>query len=460
MTTTEIADWAVELCVLPPRVHRAAERSLYNYIGCAIGGLHHPTVIKATAVFRHPFGGPHTEDTNAQPHEREAQPSDPQEAALLLGIASHVHDYDDTHLATIIHPTGPVASALLACVASAEDRTISGEEVLVALVAGVEVSCKLGLAVWPSHYDVGWHITSTTGSIGAAVAVGKVMGLGREEMRNAIGIAATQVTGLREFFGTDTKAFHVGRAAQNGLLAAMLARGGFTAAETAIEGKRGWANVVVGDGEARPQLERYLSRESEEGLGQTWEVERNAFKPFPCGIVCHPAIDGCIQIREQMDAAGLKLEEIRMVEIQVHPLVMELTSKRRPRDGLEAKFSVFHGAAVGLVYGKAGPAQYADDVVTDSTVIAIRDRVAASIDTSLEADQAALTVVFESEDRIERRIEHAIGSLQVPMTDEQLSQKFLDQVSLVRGDEGARKLSSLAWEIAEVEDAAEIFRQF
>lgn len=161
--------------------------------------------------------------------------TDAQHAALLNSIASHVHDYDDTHLDTIIHPTGPIASALLAATElrshpppllsnpQPDSTKITGRQFLLALTAGIEASCKLGLAVWPNHYDVGWHITSTTGSIGAAVAVSNILDLSLEKTVQAIGIAATQVTGPREMFGSHTKSLHPGRAAQNGLLAALLA---------------------------------------------------------------------------------------------------------------------------------------------------------------------------------------------------------------------------------------------
>ncbi|KAK3104301.1 hypothetical protein LTR53_018503, partial [Teratosphaeriaceae sp. CCFEE 6253] len=189
--------------------------------------------------------------------------------------------------------------------------------------------------------DIGWHITSSTGSVGAAVAVGKLMKLSEDQMAHAIGLAAVQVVGLREMFGSDTKSFHPGRAAQSGLLAALLAEQGYTSSSQALEAKRGWANVVAGGGS--PKLEHYLSQ-----LGQKWEIEANAFKPFPCGIVIHPAIDGSIQLRQEMMRKGLTTEQIESVELRVHPLVIELTSKRTPKDGLEGKFSVFHGAAIGL----------------------------------------------------------------------------------------------------------------
>ncbi|TKA23403.1 hypothetical protein B0A50_07279 [Salinomyces thailandicus] len=446
MASKTLARWATNLTAssLPPPVRRAAIRSLYNYIGCAIGGSKHPAVIKAHDALQ-PFFGPATSTLYGSSGTVKA---DAQHAALLNGIASHVHDYDDTHLATIIHPTGPVASAILAY-AEYKDA-ISGSDVLCALTAGIEASCKIGLAVWPEHYDIGWHITSSTGSIGAAVGVGKLMKLSEDQMAHAIGLAAVQVVGLREMFGSDTKSFHPGRAAQSGLLAALLAEKGYTSSSEALEAKRGWANVVAGGG--TPRLEHYLSE-----LGRKWEIESNAFKPFPCGIVCHPAIDGCIQLHHELRKQGLSPTDVQKVEARVHPLVIELTSKRTPKDGLEGKFSVFHGCAVALLYGKAGPAQYSDEIVCDSTVITIRDKVDATADQALSADETYLIVHLTDGSTLNKHIRHAIGSLEVPMSDEQLTEKFIDQATLVLGKDAARA-SNYAWKIGESGNVAEELR--
>ena len=141
----------------------------------------------------------------------------------------------------------------------------------------------------------------------------------------------------------------------------------------------------------------------------------------------------------------------------MHPLVTELTAKRKPRDGLEGKFSVFHGGAVGLLFGKAGPAQYADDVVRDEDVIRIRDKIDAVDDDVLAADETYLTVHLRDGRRLEKHIEHAVGSLEVPMSDEQLTEKFVDQATLLLGSvEHAQQASELAWKIGEVNDVATI----
>jgi len=445
MATKKLASWAVNLKTIPDSTRKAAVRSLYNYIGCAIGGSNHPTVTKAHKALEPLFGRSTSTllGTSSQ--------SDLQHAALLNGIASHVHDYDDTHLATIIHPAGPVASAILSY--AEYEGSATGDDIILALVAGIEASCKLGLAVWPEHYDIGWHITSTTGSIGAAVGVGKLMKLSETQMAHAIGLAAVQVTGLREMFGSDTKSFHPGRAASNGIVAALLAGQGYTSSEQALEAKRGWANVVAGGG--TPKLDELLG-----GLGETWEIETNSFKPFPCGIVCHPAIDAAIQCHAELtDGHNPDPREIEKVSLRVHPLVVELTSKKEPRDGLEAKFSVFHGCAVGLLYGKAGPAQYADDVVTSAEVISVRDRVIIEADSSLAADEAYLGLDHSDGTKLEKHVAHAVGSLQVPMTDEQLTAKFIDQVSLVVGEEAATRWSEKAWDLCNAWDVGEVVRR-
>lgn len=174
-------------------------------------------------------------------------------------------------------------------------------------------------------------------------------------------------------FGSHTKSFHPGRAAQNGLMAAILASNGYTSSLEALEAKRGWVNVVSDD----DKLHDLVSTLGKEG---SWEIEKNSFKPFPCGIVIHPVIDGCIQLHETLEKDGLRCEDITDVQLTVHPLVLELTGKTRPRDGLEAKFSVYHGAAIGLLLGKATPAQYEDAVVTNPEVIRLREKIHATAD--------------------------------------------------------------------------------
>ncbi|RAL07568.1 MmgE/PrpD family protein [Aspergillus homomorphus CBS 101889] len=201
MATLNAARWASSLnpSSIPPGVLDAAVRSFHNWVGCAVGGSDHPAVSIARNSLPRFFGAPTSSLLGTQGVQVDAQ-----HAALLNGIPSHVHDCDDTHLETIFQPTGPVAAALLSF-AQSLNRPVSGAEFLTALTAGIELECKIGLAVWPSHYDVGWHITGSTGSIRAAVAVSRRLDLNPGKMAHAIGLAATQVTGIREMFGSHTK---------------------------------------------------------------------------------------------------------------------------------------------------------------------------------------------------------------------------------------------------------------
>ncbi|KAL2874863.1 hypothetical protein SGCOL_009983 [Colletotrichum sp. CLE4] len=446
MATLSTATWIASLTYddLPQGVVEAAVRSFYNWVGCAIGGSSHPTTLTAYKALS-PFFGKETSSLLGFDRRIDAQ-----HAALINGIASHVHDYDDTHLETIVHPTGCVASALLSF-AETLQRPITGKEFITALVAGIEVECKVALAVYPEHYDIGWHITSTTGSIGAAAAIAKLLTLPTDKTAHAIGIAATQVTGLREMFGSDTKSFHVGRAAQNGLLAAVLAAEGFTSSPKALEAGRGWAKVVSTK-ETLNELIHSLGQEE-----QKWEIEKNSFKPYPCGIVVHPVITGAVWLHQELKRRGISVEEVTSVDVAVHPLVLELTGKKTPKDGLEAKFSVYHGGAVGLLFGRATVVEYEDALVTSAPVVSLRDRFLATVDESMRADACHLVVRLRGrEEPIEKHVDHALGSVEVPMSDDQLTEKFITQAALQVGSEKANKASEWCWVVVESEDMKEL----
>jgi len=183
-----------------------------------------------------------------------------------------------------------------------------------------------------------------------------------------------------------------------------------------------------------------------------WEILRNSFKPYPCGIVIHPVIDGCVQLHQEMVERGLEVKDIKNVKAEVHPLVLELTGKRKPKDGLEGKFSVYHGGAIGLIYGKGTPSQYEDAVVQDPNVIAVRDRIDAEAINSLGADETKIEVTMNDGTMLEKHVVHAVGSLEVPMDDRMLEEKFRDQCVGVLGDGEVEEASRALWDIEKVED--------
>jgi aconitate decarboxylase len=262
-------------------------------------------------------------------------------------------------------------------------------------------------------------------------------------------------------FGSHTKSFHPGRAAQSGLMAAILAQGGYTSSETALEAKRGWANVVGVTKSSIPEsLENCLGMGGlDVGLASLlsgrWEILRNSFKPYPCGIVIHPVIDGCSQLYRDMARLALKVEDIKSVKAKVHSLVLELTGKRRPKDGLEGKFSVFHGGAIGLIFGKGTPSQYEDEVVRDPVVIEVRDKIECEADRTIAADETKIVLMMTDGQTLEKHVKHAVGSIEIPMDDQMLQQKFEDQCAAILGDK-VKSASITFWDIEEVKDIAEI----
>lgn len=420
---------------VPESVRKEGARTLLNWMGCAVGGSRHETVDIAISALK-PFSGPAQASVLGR-HER----LDVMHAALMNGISSHIFDFDDTHLKTIIHPAGPVASAILAL---SEHQPVTGRDFLHALVLGVEAECRIGNAVYPEHYDIGWHITGTAGVFGAAAAAGKLLGLSEQQMTWALGLAATQPVGLREMFGTMTKSFHPGRAAQNGLTAAFLASRNYTSSDQGIEAKRGWANTLS-------TARRY--GQITDKLGETYEISLNTYKPFACGIVIHPAIDGCIQLRNQYK---LTAGQIDRIELRVNPLVLELTGKKTPQTGLEGKFSVYHAAAVAIVEGAAGEKQFSDRAVRDATIIALRDRVSTVVDPAIHEEQVRVAITLKDGRKLEQYIEHAVGSVQKPMTDAALEAKFADLADGVLPKGQARKLMDLCWGVEKLPAASEL----
>lgn len=430
--TTALAAWLLDSTWddIPADVRHEARRAVLNCLGCAVGGSQEPAVEIALSALT-PYSGPREARLIGR-----SERTDPLLASLINGISAHVHDYDDTTPGNYVHPSAPVASALFAY---ASVTPVSGAEFLHAFVLGFEATTRVGNAVYPAHYDAGWHITGTAGVFGAAAAIGRLLGLGKDQMTWALGLAATQASGLREMFGTMGKAFHPGRAAQNGYAAALMAESGFTAASNAIEGPRGFAAV---------HASRYDLARITDGLGVDFGLRGNTYKPFPCGIVNHPTIDGCIQLSREHD---LQPERIRAVRLEVAPLVLDLCNKQAITRGLEGKFSVYHGAAVGLARRKAGLGEYTDQAVNDTAIRRIREATTAVANAKITEDQARIEVTLEDGTRLTRFVESSLGNLRRPMTDSDLETKFRDQSDGVLGEGPARDAVGMCRDIETLE---------
>ena len=435
--TRTLADYVLSanFDAIPSDIKAKAITAIVNWVGCAVGGSRHETLNVALTAL-----GPFAGAPQASILGRDKK-TDVLTATFMNGLTSHIDDFDDTHLKTAIHPSGPVLPAILAL---AERQTVSGLDFLHAMILGIEAECRIGNAIHPEHYDVGWHITGTAGVFGAAAAAGRLLGLSVKEMCFAFGIAATQASGLRDVFGSMCKPFHVGHAAKNGLSAALLAKSGFTSSVGIIEAPRGFAHVLS----SKQDFAKIT-----EGLGKSFELATNSYKPFPCGVVIHPVLDGCLQLKR---AHGFSSEEVKSVSLKVHRLVLELTGNKEPKTDLEARFSIFHSAAVALERGLAGVEEYTDEAVNDPAVTALRNRVSATIEPSIEPDQSDITVTLEDGRVLTQFIEHAIGSKDNPMTDTDIDTKTKVQCVPILGEAGVERMIATCRDTLDLDSAAAI----
>jgi 2-methylcitrate dehydratase PrpD len=387
---------------VPEIVRHEAKRSLLNFLATALAGCHDEAIDVALKTLME-FSGPRTAIMIGR-----AEKTDALTAAFVNAASANVFDFDDTHIPTVIHPTAPVAAALFAL---ANRRRIGGQALLHAFVLGVETECRIGNSVSPSHYRRGWHITATCGVFGAAAAAGAILALDQRRMLWALGNASAQSSGLVETLGSMAKSIGVGNSARNGLLAALLAEGGFRGPDQPIEGPHGFTRVMSD--------ERDLARLTD-GLGTSWELLRNTYKPYPCGVVLNPVIDGCLELRERNQIAP---DNIQQVVIAGHPLLAERTDRPSVSSGREAQVSAQHSVAVAFLYGAAGITQFNDAVVKDGKVLGLRARVTIERDAAIPVGAASVTVKLRDGGVLTSKIEHARGSLERPLTDTEIEAK-------------------------------------
>jgi 2-methylcitrate dehydratase PrpD len=331
-------------------------------------------------------------------------------AAFLNAAIANVEDFDDTHIPTIIHPSAVVAAALLAW---AERRSpVRGRDLLHAFVLGVDVECRIGNAVHPDHYRRGWHITATCGVFGAAAAIGKLLGLDETRLVWALGNASAQASGLVETLGTMAKSIGVGNAARNGIAAALFAEAGVSGPARALEGPRGFVPVTSNT----PDPEA-ITRE----LGRAWEIRRNTYKPYPCGVVLFPVIDGCLALRARH---GVTPAQIAAVTVRGHPLLRERADRPHVTEGREARVSLQHSVAVAFLDGAAGSRQYTDACVADPAVQALRAKVTMQEDAAFGVGSVEIVVELVDGRKLAERVPHWRGSLERPLTDQELEAKL------------------------------------
>lgn len=421
---------------VPNRVRHEAKRALLNYYAVALGGCRDEAVARIAAVLAHPGG----EQATVVGRGEQA---DPYDAAFLNAASANVFDFDDTHAPTIIHPTAPVAPPLFA---HAEIASLSGSDLLLAFALGVEVECRLGVAVSPGHYRRGWHITSTCGVFGAAAAMAKALGLDTQQTAWALGNASASSSGLVETLGSMAKSLGVGGAARSGWLAAVFARHGVSGPPRPLEGPRGFLRVM-GDNASDDALVS--------GLGSQWALLENTYKPYPCGVVLNPVIEACFALRE---TTGFALDAVDAIRLTGHPLLAERADRPHVATGREAQVSAQHAIAVVLMKGLAGIDEFSDDCVRDPAVRAWYPRVAVEKDATCAVESARVELRLRSGATLAHTVDRARGSLARPLTDGDLERKLTALAVRAGTQVDTARLIDAVWALDAAEDAASVVR--
>src|SRR5215470_4832946 len=294
---------------LSPAAQRQARRGVLDWVGCALAGSRHKTIDTLLAVLQEAGGRP-----QATVFGRNLKLGW-LDAPLANGQMGHVLDFDDTHMGgVVLHASSPILAALFSL---AERKPVSGADLMLAYAVGLEAGIRSGLAA-PGHHKGGWHLTGTLGAIAAGVAAGKLIGLDGQRLTYAVGIAATQAGGMQQNRGTSCKSFHAGKAAANGVLAALLAERGFDSTQEIVEGRKGFSRIYSDVA----QTDALTA-----GLGGPWIIETNGHKPYACGVVLHPLIDAMIALRNRDRIAP---EAVHEINLRVHPFVLSITDVVEP----------------------------------------------------------------------------------------------------------------------------------
>lgn len=421
---------------VPPAVRHAACRALLNFFAVALSAARTPTLDAALRAYGRFSAGPQAALAGR------AQRVDMPTAAALNAMAANLYDFDDTHHPTIIHPTSPIAPALFAL---AENRPLTGAQLLHAFILGVEAACRIGNAVSPEHYARGWHITSTCGVFGSALASARCLGLRADQYLHVISAAAVQAGGLVETLGTAAKSISVGNAARNGLLSALLVEAGFDGPAQPLEGPRGFLRVF---GEA-PRL-----AEITEGLGERWELLNNAYKPYPCGVVLNPVIDACLELAQAPAITGDGWRAISSIELRGHPLLRQRTDRPNISTGRQSQVCAQHAVAVSLRRGRAGLAEFSDEAVADADLRTLGARVVFRDDDAMSVDVVEVRIDLRDGSTLRRAITAPRGSLARPLQDHEIEDKLRELNRHGGADIDADRLIDAVWALESVADAS------
>jgi 2-methylcitrate dehydratase PrpD len=422
---------------VPEEAREVARHCLLDFLGVTLAGSREPPseMLVAAAI----AGEGASRASLIGRSERASRLS----AALVNGVAAHALDFDDTHTLMNGHPSAPVLPALLALV-DTEDAT--GADLLVALVAGIELECRLSVLLGPAHYGYGFHSTGTLGTFGAAAACAHLLGLDREQWLHALGLAATQAAGLKSGFGTMAKPLNAGHAASAGLLAALLARRGFTADPIAIEASQGFALTHSDGRPSQAQLTPYVGR---------FLARDTLFKFHAACYLTHAAIDAAAALRA---APGFDARDVSAVEVRVSPALLHVCTIAEPETGLEGKFSLRATTAMALLGDDTGdPDAFTNERMADPELVALRDRVRVETVTGMSATRALVTIATSAGKR-EAEVDTGVPATDLAAQRERLERKFLRLATPVLGRARAEHLAHHALRADELASSADIVR--
>jgi 2-methylcitrate dehydratase PrpD len=409
----------LDMAALPAEVVEAAGLCLTDWLGTAVRGAREPLAAALHTVVRGAGGTPEATVVGTGIRTSALW------ASLANGAQAHALDFDDTHIPSLIHCSAPVAPVVLAL---GEQRRLTGERVLAAFVAGFEVEARIGRVLGHALAHRGWHATGVLGHFGAVAAAGKLLGLDAGRLRHAVGIAGTQAAGLELSFGTMCKPLHPGKAAMNGLLAALLAEQGFTGPVSVLEDPAGLGGTFLGPDRVGAALD---------GLGTRFEVLENSVKPYAACLLTHATIDAGRAIRA---AAHPGLDEITGVECRVHPLGLQVAAHPSPETGLQGKFSLAFCAALALARGEAGEGEFTEATVRDATLGRLAARVRLAGDGDLAPNEARMTVRLADGRVLEHHVKAARGTAENPLSREEMEDKFRGLAGVVLARERVETL--------------------
>jgi len=434
----KLAKFAVNLSLsdIPSGVQHEVKRSILNIIGTSFSGCQELAIDKALQVM-----GPYSGNGSCSLIGR-GERCDPGLAAFVNAMAGNIFDYDDNHPSTIIHPAAPLFPALLA---QAEVRSISGNELIRAFLIGGEIECRLGNAISPYHYAQGWHITSTCGIFGAAFGIGALLRLNPKQFIFAAGNAAVQSAGLVEGLGWMAKSVSVGNAARLGMMSALLASADFDGPPLPLSGERGFLRVYCDN----PNFSALT-----EGLGESWEIAKNTYKPYPAGVVLNPVIDASLEISSRQ---GFEPNSVKYVTLKGHSLLRQRTDRPDVATGREAQVSAQHAVSIAFRRGKAGLAEFSDAAVRE-TLAAGRPQITFVDDDTYDIDAVDMTVDLEDQSPIHVRINAARGGAKNPLSDLDIENKVRELSERAAFAGNIDRLIEAVWMLEALEDAGIIAR--